>query len=341
MKKIFAITTILMFCLSFLVIAGPDLTVMDLTIDADSIVPGEKYHYTIDVKNVGDVASTTRLAERHYFQGDYSLPSAASLVTQLGSRDKSEISPITIIDANGVESEVLPEDSEITYMSHEESEEQIQERIDGFMVRANSLDWTDEQIQEQTDEIQAMFGNPHEVTVDGLFITLGPGETARYDSADSYMEFGALAFPTTSLSNEPIPLTLTFELDPMLESDENINNNVYTKEILMEPNVIQGPAEETEKNRELDDENEYFAYSLGCTTIQSKEICVSGDDPNVPDEEEMLVISVDGVEQKYSFYGLMMSWINQLFGNGKLAATETVNGVEITLYDNGFKFVFV
>jgi len=331
-----------MFCLSFLVIAGPDLTIMDLTINEDSIVPGEKYHYTIDIKNVGNIASVTRLAERHYFEGDYSMPFAGSLVTQLGNREKTEVSTITIIDANGEESEVLPEDNALTYMSHEESEEKIQERIDGLTERANSLDWTEEQIQAEINDIQEMFGNPHEVTVYGLFITLNPGETARYNSENSYMEFGALPFPTTSLSNEPIPLTLIFELDPMLESDENINNNLYTKEILMEPNVIQGPAEETEKNKELDNENEYFAYSLGCTTLQNKEICVEfDDDPNIPDEEELLVISVDDVEQEYSLYGLMMSWINNLFGNGKLAPTETVNGVEITLYDNGFKFVFV
>ena len=76
-------------------------------------------------------------------------------------------------------------------------------------------------------------------------------------------------------------------------------------------------------------------------TIQGKEICVSGDDPNIPDEEETLIISVDGVEQEYSLYGLMMAWLNSWFGDGKLAPTETVNGVEITLYDNGFKFSFV
>ena len=109
----------------------------------------------------------------------------------------------------------------------------------------------------------------------------------------------------------------------------------------MEPNVIQGPKEETDKNRELDDENEYFAYALGCTTIQGKEICVSGDDPHLPDEEESLIISVDGVEQEYSLYGLMMAWLNNFFGDGKVAPTEIVNGVEIRLYDNGFKFTFV
>ena len=63
------------------------------------------------------------------------------------------------------------------------------------------------------------------------------------------------------IAQDPIPVTLTFEIDPLLESDDNINNNVYTTELVMEPNVIQGPKEETDKNRELDDENEYFAYA--------------------------------------------------------------------------------
>ena len=226
-------------------------------------------------------------------------------------------------------------------MAHAESEERIQERIEGMMGRAESLGWTEEQLQSEVANIQEIFGNPHEEGAQGKFINLAPGETARYDSTDSYQEFGALNFPVGALSIDPIPITLTFEIDPFLESDENVNNNVYTTEITMEPNVIQGPAEETEKNRELDDENEYFAFALGCTTIQSKEICVSGDDPNIPDVDEILIISVDGVEQEYSLYGLFMSWFNNIFGNGKLAATETVNGVEITLYDNGFKFVFV
>jgi len=209
------------------------------------------------------------------------------------------------------------------------------------MARADTFGWTEEEIQENIENIQETFGNPHEDGVEGLFITLAPGETVRYDSKDTYQGFGALSFPVSTLSIDPIPVTLTFEIDPLLESDDNINNNVYTTELVMEPNVIQGPKEETDKNRELDDENEYFAYALGCTTIQGKEICVSGDDPNIPDEEESLIISVDGVEQEYSLYGLMMAWLNNFFGDGKVAPTEIVNGVEIRLYDNGFKFTFV
>jgi hypothetical protein len=341
MRKILAISTILIFCLSFLAIAGPDLTVEDLIIDADSIVPGEKYHYTIDVKNVGDEDSITRLPYFAYVDEEYKGLYPGSLLTTLSDRAMTNVAPVTIIAADGTETETAPEYGEASYMAHEESAEQIQKRIDGMMERANSLSWTEEQIQEQIAKIQDTYGNPHEKHVEGAMITLAAGETVRYNSADSFKGFGALSFPVTSLSIDSIPVTLTFELDPFLESDDNVNNNFYTKELVMEANVIQGPKEETEKNKELDDENEYFAYTLGCTTIQGKEICVSGDDPNIPDEEETLIISVDGVEQEYSLYGLMMAWFNQWFGGGKLAPTETVNGVEITLYDNGFKFVFV
>jgi hypothetical protein len=341
MKKIFAISTILIFCLSFLAIAGPDLTVMDLTMADELIVPGEKYHYTIDIKNVGDEDSFTRLANFYYIEEEYKGTYPGALLTILSDRAQTNIAPITIIAADGSESEVTPEDGTALYMAPAESAERIQERIEGMMARADTFGWSEEEIQENIADIQETFGNPHEDGVSGLFITLAPGETARYDSKDSYQGFGAFSFPVGTLSIDPIPVTLTFEIDPFLESDENINNNVYTVDLTMEPNVIQGPKEETEKNRELDDENEYFAYALGCTTIQGKEICVSGDDPNIPDEEETLIISVDGVEQEYSLYGLMMAWFNNIFGDGKLAPTETVNGVEIRIYDNGFKLTFV
>jgi hypothetical protein len=336
MKKTIAITTILMFCLSFLAIAGPDLTITHFQLADEVIVPGEKHDYVIEITNVGDETARTRLPNHMYF-GENPALSTGSLTQTLGTRDGSVMETVTILP----DIEVIPELDDVTYMGHEESEEQIQKRISNMMERANSLGWTEEQIQTETAEIQEMFGNPHEKTASGFFIDIAPGEIARYESTKSYNGFGRLHFPTTSLSIEPIPITLTIEIDPERESDDNINNNVYTQEIVMAPNVIQGPMEETEKNRELDDENEYFAYALGCTTIQGKEICVSGDDPNVPDEEEMLIISVDDVEQEYSLYGLMMSWLNQLFGNGKLAPTETVNGVEITIYDNGFKLAFV
>jgi len=341
MKKSIIISLTLIFCLSFLVIAGPDLTIEDLKMDVDSIVPGEKYHYTVDVKNVGDENSITRLPYFAYVDEDYKGLYPGSLTTTLSDRQMTDVATITIISEDGSETEAVPEFGEVSYMAHAESAEQIQKRIDNFMERANSLGYSDQEIQEEIELIQEKYGNPHEKSAEGALITIGPGETVRYDSADSFKEFGAFSFPTTSLSIDLIPVTLTFEIDPFLESDENINNNVYTKELVMEANVIQGPKEETEKNKKLDDENEYFAYALGCTTIQGKEICVSGDDPNIPDEEETLIISVDGVEQEYSLYGLMMSWLNQWFGGGKLAPTETVNGVEITLYDNGFKFIFL
>ena len=336
MKKIFAITTILMFCLSFLAIAGPDLTITHFQLADEVITPGEKYNYVMEITNVGDETAKTRLLNFMYL-GENTALTTGSLVQTLGNRDGSVMSTITILP----DVEVIPELDDITYMAHEESEEQIQKRIDNYMERANSLDYTAEQIEEDVADIQEMYGNPHEKTASGFFIDIPAGKTARYESIDSFHGFGMLSFPVTTLSINPIPITLTIEIDPFLESDENVNNNIYTIDLTMEPNVIQGPKEETEKNRELDDENEYFAYALGCTTIQSKEICVSGDDPNVPDEEESLIISVDGVEQEYSLYGLMMAWLYDIFGSGKLAPTKTVNGVEITLYDNGFKFVFV
>ena len=325
-----------MFCLSFLAIAGPDLTITHFQLADEVIVPGEKHDYVMEITNVGDEVARTRLPNFMYL-GENTALTTGSLTQTLGTRDGSVMETIIILP----DMELTPELDDVTYMAHEESEEQIQQRISNMMERANSLGWTEEQIQTETTEIQEMFGNPHEKTASGFFIDIAPGKTARYESTKSYNGFGKLDFPVTSLSIEPIPITLTIEIDPQRESDSNINNNVYTQEIVMEPNVIQGPAEETEKNRELDNEDEYFAFALGCATIQGKEICVSGDDPNVPDEEESLIISVDGVEQEYSLYGLMMSWIYDIFGDGKLAPTETVNGVEITIYDNGFKLSFV
>ncbi len=331
MRKTIAITTILMFCLSFLAIAGPDLTIENFELVDSEIMPGEAHNYVIDIKNVGDETARTRLPNFMYF-GDNTALTPGSLVQTLGNRDGSYMETITILP----NIEVVPELDDVIYIAHAESEEQIQDRINLFMERANSLDYTEEQIQEGVNNIQETYSNPHEKTASGFFIDLAPGQTARYESIKSLHGFGMLDFPLGTLNINPTTVTLTIEIDPNLEADENINNNVYTQEIVLEPNVLQGPLAENDKNKELDNENEYFARALGCTTVQGKEICVSLDD-----EEEFLTISVNGEEKTYELYGLMMAWFYNIFSDGKLAPTEEVGGVEITLYDKGFKFVFV
>ena len=177
--------------------------------------------------------------------------------------------------------------------------------------------------------------------MDAYLVEIKPGETLRYQSDDSYAGHEKLDIPNVEgLHTELFEMTVNVKLDRSKTTEENHANNDFSKTFTVQPNIMQGPKQESSKNVELKDASEYFGLAAGCGTVEGKEICISVDDPNVPDDEESLIISVDGAEVEYTYYGLFMSWINQIFGDGKLAPKTTLNGVEISIYEKGFKLKF-
>lgn len=342
MKLIALLATVCILCISVLcfstsVFAGPDLTVTDFTLRSDKILPGDTYDFVFDVKNIGDEPAKTRLPNYMYFGIENVPVSPGSFLTTLAeTRNSPTASGSVIIISNGEEKEVFPAFDTFTYLAQPETPEQIQERKDNFLERAEGMGYDEEQTQAGLDEIEKIFSNPHDVEIAGHFVTINPGETLRYESDKANQFFEGLSFPVGKLSIDPIPITLNIEIDPLQEADTNTANNKFTKTFTMDPNVIQGPAPQTAKNKKLADNTEYFAYAAGCAIIQGKEICLSSDD-----KEELLYITIDGDENVYSFYSLFMAWVNEWFSDGKLAPTETINGVKITLYKEGFKLKFI
>jgi len=338
MKKIGVICFMMMVLLGALVWAGADLEVQNLAVRSDYIEAKGSYHFFLDIKNVGNENAVTRLPASIYFASQVVPMHPGSLTRTLTNprQEGAPINSIKVISPTGSESMVTPEFITHTYIAPAETPEEVQERKDNFLMRASRMDLTQEEVDAKVEEIQTTYGGPHDVTIEGYFITLPPGYTARYESEKSYQEMNLLNFPVGELNINPYPMTLVVDLDPKGEADTNLGNNHYTKEVTVQANVIQGPKPESEKNVALDSDKEYFAYAAGCTNIQNKNICVTLDEANTE-----VSVSVDGQKEVYSYYGLFMAWIYKWFGDGKLAPTETNNGVEISVYEKGFKLKFL
>jgi hypothetical protein len=342
MKKIIIISLALIFCLSFLAIAEADLMIEDFTIRQDNPEARESYHYILDVKNVGDEAVDTCLPAEIYFEDAPYLKFPDCLLRSLTNPrgDGTDIASVTIISEDGSETEVTPEWKDLEYMTAPLTAEEVAEKKDMYVNGPRGEMLTEEELANMLTKLDQAGIEGEKSTMNALVIELTPGETLRYQSEESYNQLEQVTIPPGKLSLEPWELTVNIQLDRFNTADENQNNNLFSTEIMVEPTIIQGPKEASSRNRELDDENEYFSLASGCAMVQGKEICVSLDDPNISDDEENLVISVDGSEEVYSYYGLMMAWFYQWFGDGRLAPAEVNNGVEIIVYDNGFKFSF-
>ncbi|MBT4651610.1 hypothetical protein HOC13_03755 [Candidatus Woesearchaeota archaeon] len=341
MKKLFGLMVMFLVCFSFLVVAEADLIVEDFALRQDNPEVREAYDYILDVKNVGDDTVSTCLPAELYFEDDPYLKYPNCLLQSLTNiRDpNSEIASVKIISEDGSEKEVIPEWNEGSYMSEPLTSEEIEEKKE--LVASGLREYTEEELVDVLASIEKAGLEGYEYSLDSLFVELQPGETLRYESENSFNGIDKLFIPPGELNLEKWNLPIHIKLDRFGVMEDNQGNNDYSEDILMEPTIIQGPKDESSKNVELDGGNEYFGFASGCAMIQGKEICVSLDDPNVPDDEENLVISVDGSEEVYSYSGLFMAWFYKWFGDGRLAPAEVNNGVEIIIYMGGFKFSFV
>lgn len=329
MKKLIGISLLLLFCLSILAVAVPDLVIEDFKIKADKILPKESYGYTLKIKNVGDQPAKTRLPvtiTQEIVNSGFLANSYAD------TRGKTTINPIRIVSAEGKETVQVPVyDENYAYLAPAETPEEIEKRKEAYLARAG--DKSPDEIAQGLSQIETTYSQRHEVTISGYFITLATGETAVFDTDETFSKadkvFVVVGNPTLS----PFEIDYYLKVDPEMESDGNPYNNQFIAKIVVEPNVIQGPKPETFKNKELLDETEYFSYgSIGCLKIQEKNICL-----DVDEAEENIIATVDGQEEKYNFYGLFMGWLNKIFGDGKVAPTKNIKGVDVTIYKEGVK----
>ncbi len=333
-------------CLSSMAFATKDLVIDNFAMKDSIFEPGQSYHFTLHIKNVGDETVETGLWTKIWFETQQT-PLYPDKLIQLYAegRDFTNVKPIEIIAADGSTTTQEAELGDLTYLLPAETPEQVEQRKKAFLERGTE-GMTQEEIDAELEKIEITYSQRHEVTTEELFIELGPGKTAVYDSELSYNGYGALAFPAGKvendwpvLSTEEFPITLNMELFPFEPSE--IYNNKMTTEIFLQPNVKQGPLPASDKNKKLKDAKEYFSSTAGCGMINEKDICVKLLKDEADDMDEQLVVSVDGQEEYYSMYNLFQAWMYKWFSDGKLAQSKTINGVKVTLYENGIKFRFI
>jgi hypothetical protein len=334
MNKIIGICLLMVFSLSFMALAGSDLVIEDFKLKADKVLPKESYGYTLEVKNVGDEPSKTRLPVLISPVG-VEEPNAHPVFliqSYVDTRKNTAINPIKVIAKDGTETTQTPVYEEnYVYLTDADTPAEIEQRKQSYLARAEGK--SSDEINQALAEIEITYGQRYEVAVDGYFITLNPGETAVFDTDDTFNKADKIFVPVGEPSLVPFETNYKLALDSDMEGDSNPYNNEFTAKIMVEPNVLQGPQPATPKNKELKDATEYFSYgSVGCVMLQDKKVCV-----NVENVEETIIVSVNGQEEKYNFYGLFMNWLNKIFSDGKLAPTRDVRGVEVTIYPEGVK----
>ncbi|MBI4981172.1 hypothetical protein HZC30_06480 [Candidatus Woesearchaeota archaeon] len=318
-------------------LAGPDLTVQEFKLKGDTIEATGSYPYQLYVKNIGDEAAKTRLPIIKYSAIE-SPPSLAvppyPLVSDLvDQRNNKGNFPVTILSPDG-DKKVFPEQDTVEYLAPALSEGELLRELDTLKGHLEAAGTSEEEIGAELAKTKEELSQPHHQTVSGWFVTIKPGEVAIFDSEVTVSQSDKIAFTwKPPLSLESIPVKYYVQIDPKGEADSNLENNKYETTIELRQTVVKGPLPASAKNKELKDVNEYFAFGFGCGDIGGKKICVELDE-----KTDNFSVEVDGVKQEYSLYNLFMNWLSKAFSDGKLAGMKNVNGVEVTLYDTGFKF---
>lgn len=318
-------------------LAGPDLTVQEFKLKGDTIESIGSYPYQLYIRNVGDETAKTRLPVIKYsaVESPPSIlvppyPLVSDLVDQ---RNNAGNFPVTILAQDG-DKKVFPEQDTIEYMAPALSEGELLRELETLKGHLEASGTSEEEIQLELAKTKETLSQPHQQTVSGWFVTIKPGEVAIFDSEVTVSQSDKIAFTwRPPLSLEPIPVKYYVQIDPKGEADSNLDNNQYETTINLRQTVVKGPLASSEKNKELKSADEYFAFGFGCGDIGGKKICVE-----IDEKTDKFTVEVDGVKQKYSLYSLLMSWVSKAFSDGKLAGMKNVNGVEVTLYDTGFKF---
>ena len=337
MKKILVLGALLLLCLGVLAGADPDLTIKELTLKADKLESRGSYSYMLKVQNIGDTTAQTSLPLRMYLQGATGGETIAIyplLSNQATERvTEGEVKSVKIIAADGSEKNSVPFKGELVYNASALMPAELDAELAKLQSRLTASGITSEEMEKQLTETKEKLSQRHEQTVTGWFVKLEPGETLMFDSDGTYFpQDNKVTFPAGIPSLEKQAVNYVVELDPFGEADMNPYNNKYETTFQMEPNIKQGPLAKSSQNAALSNDEEYFSSVLGCGKIKETNFCV-----DVDKEEKFLSITVNGEKQDYELYGLFMNWLSKTFSDGKLTSPKTIGGVEVTIYEQGFK----
>ncbi len=319
--KILALFVFVLFSLNFLV-------ALDLAVSGINIVepgePGTIMNLSISIQNIGENTVKTRLPAQISFDNEQSAGSYPLVSLYVDTRLDKAVRPVEIIAVDGTTIEQYPVKEKISYIHKALSGNDLDKTLQEIEMR---LELSPTEKVDALKEYKDFYSKDYELSVDGWFITLLPGETAVIDS--TVLSYNYPFEETASLESKAHHFNII--LDPYDEmGDEKWFNNFQSKVFTVSPTILQGPLSSTSKYPALE-ENEYFVTRLGCAELKGQKVC-----SNI-NEDKTWTVSVNEEKQTYDLYGLMMKWINALFSDSKLADAQKIGNAEVTVYANGYK----
>jgi len=322
MKRL-SLLVLMLFGLSYFVLAAPDLAVQEINI-AEPGEPGAAMDLDIFIQNIGEEAVKTRLPAQIYFDNDQSAGVYPLVSLYVDTRADKAVRPVKITSADGSKTEQYPVKDKVTYLQPALSGEALDKKLQEMETR---LELSSEDKVKALAEAKEFYSKEHKLEVEGWFINLQPEETAKLDS--KVLSYNYPFEEVSSLESKSHHLNIM--LDPAGEmGEEKIFNNFEGKLFVVSPTILSGPLSVTKKHPALE-EGEYFVTRLGCAELKGKKVCSEMNDGGT------WTVSVEGEEQTYDLYGLLMKWLNGLFGDSKLASVQELGEAEITVYANGYK----
>ncbi len=314
---------LILFGLSALVLALPDLAVQEITI-AEPGEPGAAMDLNVFIQNIGSEAVKTRLPAQIYFDSDQSGGAYPLISLYVDTRVDKAVRAVEIVSADGSKTEQYPVKEKVNYLQPALSGEVLDKKLEEMEKR---LELSAEEKTKALDEAKEFYSKEHNLEVESWFILLQPEETAKLDS--KVLSYNYPFEEVSSLDSKTHHFNIL--LDPEGEmGEEKTFNNFLGKLFTVSPTILTGPLSKTAKYPALL-EGEYFVTRLGCAELSEKKVCSELNDNGT------WTISVNGEEQTYDLYGLLMKWLNGLFSDGKLAPAQDLGGVEVTVYANGYK----
>src|SRR3989344_7025631 len=261
MKKL-SLLVLMMFGLSYLVLAAPDLAIQEINI-AELGEPGAVMDLTIFIQNIGEETVKTRLPAQIYFDNDQSAGAYPLVSLYVDTRADKAVRPVEIISADGSKTEQYPVKEKVIYLQPALSGEILDKKLQEMETR---LELSPEEKVKALEEAKEFYSKEHELGVDGWFITLQPEETAKLDSV--VLSYNYPFEEVSSLESKSHHFNIM--LDPAGEmGEEKIFNNFEGKLFTVSPTILSGPLSSTKKHPALE-EGEYFVTRLGCAELKGK-----------------------------------------------------------------------
>jgi len=344
----------------FFTTALPDLIVEELELH-EEVYNKVPVYFTIHIKNVGNEPVTTDLpifmevSTKSYPPDDFMFLEGSVIhlvntgwrIDSEGSMWQAPLEKIKIIEESGAERYEIPEKRTLIIpgLSGDHLEHDLnryEENLRSAMSKSDGNPrFSDEEIIKMIERKERFLtSEKHE---ERFTIILNPGETAVWNSEDTIPPEkgrggeggGGIRFSLKEHrvegTEESVSLSIDYE---NYVEEENEDNNQLIKRVIVKGSVIEGPSSGVSKAPNLE-ENEYFVFGQGCALIEENKICV-GDDELTGD----IIFSVNGEESTINKYNPIYRWFIRLVMQGRESTSVEVNGVELSVYYEGFKIKF-